>query len=99
MIRVREIFFLKFGKAKEARLLLKEGLDLMKKNNAPEVKVLTDFTGRSYRLIMESDHKDLADFEKTLKSELGVSEWQTWYQKFIPLVNSSEREILSLVEL
>jgi len=33
-----------------------------------------------------------------LNSTLGAEEWRPWYEKFIPLVESSEREILREVK-
>lgn len=99
MIVIRNIFNLKFGKAKEAKSLLKEGIDIVRKEGMENIRVLTDLTGLSYRVIMETTHKDLADFENSLKSNLSKEEWGKWYQKFVPLVESGEREILSTVDL
>jgi hypothetical protein len=99
MILVRDIFQLKFGKAKEAQAALKEGLPIMKKVGYIPERVLTDFTGDFYTLIMESRYKDLAEYEKALKADIGMPEWRKWYEKFIPLVESGRREILSIVEM
>ena len=43
---------------------------------------------------MESSYSTLAEFEKDLARELNVELWKVWYEKFKPLVRSSEREIL-----
>jgi hypothetical protein len=99
MILVRDIFQLKFGKARDALAALKEGLPIMKKGGYTPERVLTDFTGDFYTLIMESKYKDLAEYEKALKGDLGMPEWKKWYEKFIPLVESGRREILTIVEL
>lgn len=98
MIQVRDIFNLKFGKAKEAKANLKDGLILIKKLGFEPGKVLTDLTGRSYRIVMETNFKDLADMENALKSAFGNAEWSAWYQKMVPLVDSAEREIFSVIE-
>ena len=98
MIVVRDTFYLKFGKAREAKALLMEFSELLKKYDNNPRRFLTDFTGESYRLILESTFADLTSYEDTLKSHFGRDEWRAWYEKFIPLVNRSEREILSLVE-
>lgn len=98
MIVVRDTFYLKFGKAKDAKTLLMEFSELLKKYDNSPRRFLTDFTGESYRLILESTFADLSSYENTLKSHFGRDEWRKWYEKFIPLVNRSEREILSLVE-
>ena len=98
MIVVRDTFYLKFGKAREAKALTVEFNEILKKYDNSPRRFLTDFTGESYRLILESTFVDLASYEDTLKSHFGRDEWRKWYEKFIPLVNRSEREILSLVE-
>jgi hypothetical protein len=100
MILVRNIFQLKFGKAREAIAVWKEGLGIARKagfGSAP-VRLLTDLTGPGYTLVMEVTHTDLADFEKTSKDVMGSAEWKSWYQKFVPLVESGRREIFTIVE-
>ena len=93
----RDIFRLKFGHFKEAKALLEEA---MKKDMLPNGKmqrVLTDFTGDAYRLILEEGFDSLADYEATMTSGMHKEEWQQWYEKFKPLVESSHREILKQV--
>jgi hypothetical protein len=56
MIVVRNVFQLKFGKAKEAVALLKEGLAIQKKALSGvefSTRVLTDVTGPFYTLVLE----------------------------------------------
>ena len=99
MIVVREVFQLKFGKAKEAKAAWKEFAALRKKHGLPESRVLTDYTGPFYTFVLENTFADLADFNQSLKSELGMKEFGEWYHaKFAPLVDSGRREILSVVE-
>ena len=98
MIVVRDTFYLKFGKARDAKASLSEFNEALKKYDNTPRRFLTDFTGEAYRLILESTFADLTSYEDTLKSHFGRDEWRKWYEKFIPLVNRSEREILSLVE-
>ncbi|NWF88080.1 MAG: hypothetical protein HXY50_01320 [Ignavibacteriaceae bacterium] len=98
MIVVRDTFYLKFGKAKDAKALIKNFNEIVKKYDNTPRRFLTDFTGESYRLILESTFQDLGAFEKTLQSHFGKEEWREWYEIFIPLVNRSEREILNILE-
>jgi hypothetical protein len=99
MIVVREVFQLKFGKAKEAKAALKKFSVLRKKHGLPEDRVLTDYTGPYYTLILENTFENLAAFEQSLKSEIGLKEFGKWYHsKFVPLVDSGRREIYSVVE-
>jgi len=100
MILVRDIFYLKFGKAKEAKVLLAEGKEINKKYGFDNSRALTDLvTGHSYTLVLESTWDSLTAWEGAMKQGLGAKEWQQWYAKFIPLVESAGREILNIVEL
>jgi hypothetical protein len=99
VIVVRDVFQLKFGKAKEAKAAWKEGVVIFKKHNFPASRVLTDLTGAYYTFILESTYSDLAAFEKSLKNELGMKEFGEWYHtKFVPLVESGRREMFTVVE-
>jgi len=98
MILVRDIFNLKFGKAKEAKALLKEGMAINKKFGFPMSRALTDLTGPSYTLILENEWKSFADWENSMKSGLATDEWQKWYQKFVPLCDKGSREIFTILE-
>ena len=60
-------------------------------------RILTDFTGEGYRLIIELPYATLADYETDLKKELGGNGWKEWYEQFKSLMRYSEREILKQV--
>jgi hypothetical protein len=47
--------------------------------------------------VLEGTYKDLATFETELHREMGGPDFTTWYQKFIPLVDSGRREIFTIV--
>ena len=99
MILVREVFQLKFGKAKEAKAAWKEAAAILKKNNFPPSRALTDVVGPYYTFILETAHKDLSAFEESNKNELGMKEFGEWYQnKFAPLVESGKREIFTILD-
>ncbi len=98
MILVRDIFHLKFGKAKEAKELIKAGRQIVSTEGKGFGKVMMDLTGRSYTLVIESEFDNLSEFEGILKQVFSKEEWQKWYQKIIPLVENSEREIYTLIE-
>ena len=99
MIVVRDIFHLKFGKAKDAKALIKEGIEITKKYGFEKGRTLTDLvTGKSYTIIKESEWDSLSAWENSMKNALGADERLKWYQKFIPLVDSASREILNIVE-
>lgn len=98
MILVRDIFHLKFGKAKDAKTLLNEARGMFGKFGFPIPKAMTDLTGPFYTLVMETEWKSLGEMENALKKSFADKEWQTWYQKFVPLVDSGSREIYTLMD-
>lgn len=97
MYIIRDIFQLKFGHYRDAKALMDEA---MKTGMLPESaanRALSDFTGDSYRLILEMGFGTLADYEKELNRDMSKPEWQAWYARFKEHVNSSHREILKQV--
>lgn len=97
MILVRDIFQLKFGKMREAMEMWKQILSVLSKTAYMPDRLLTDLTGQYYTLIMESTYNNMADFEESMKNEVGSDEWRRMYQKFSELVESGRREIFTIV--
>ncbi len=98
MILVRDIFQLKFGKTREAINLFRESPKSMQNFGAAPPRLLTDLTGQYYTMVLEITFESLADYEKSFKNETSSSDWQSWYQRFIPLVDSGKREIFTVVQ-
>jgi hypothetical protein len=99
MIIVRDVFRLKFGKAKDAKALMQETKNLMSDDRLKKSRVLVDLVGHAYTLVLEGSYESLTDYEKEMSSVFNKNEWQSWYQKFIPLVEKSYREIFTVVEI
>jgi len=97
MIVVRNVFQLKFGKAKDAKAIIKENQELMKKYGHPIPRFMTDVTGEFYTLIMELSYENLSAYEKSSSEAMGAKEFDQWYQKFVPLVQSGHREIYNVL--
>jgi hypothetical protein len=97
MYIVREIFHLQFGRYREAQALLDKMIEAGAMQLPAGSRLLTDFTGEGYRLIMELPFATLADYEADLKRELEGIDWQKWYEQFKPFVRHSEREILKQI--
>lgn len=97
MYIIREIFHLQFGRYREAKTLIDEGMQKHVLLQPSGSRILTDFTGEGYRLIIELPYATLADYEADLKKELGGTGWKEWYEKFKALMRYSEREILKQV--
>lgn len=97
MYIVREIFHLQFGRYREVKTLIDEGMQKHLLLQPSGSRILTDFTGEGYRLIIELPYATLTDYETELKKELGGTGWKDWYEKFKALIRYSEREILKQV--
>ena len=99
MVVIRNVFRLKFGKAKEAVALLKEGVAIQKKAGATfQSRILTDVTGPFYTLVLEITVPSLGSFEAEAPRYMGDKDFQANYQKVIPLVDSGYREVFTVVE-
>ena len=101
MIVVRNVFRLKFGKAREAVALMKETRAIEKRVMSGQEyssRVLTDVTGPFYTLVLELTVPNLSTFESQAPRLFGDKEWQANYQKVAPLVESGHREVYSVVE-
>lgn len=97
MYIIRDIFHLHFGKYKEARALLDEAYSKGLLPDAKQARVLTDFTGLSYRLVFEEGHSSLDDYERSLKESMSKPAWKKWYERFKPFISHSEREIMQQI--
>ncbi len=97
MYIIREIFHLQFGRYREAKVLVDEAIQKHLLSQPSGSRLLTDFTGEGYRLILEMPFATLAEYETELKKEMSGVAWKEWYDKFKPLVRYSEREILKQV--
>ena len=101
MVVIRNVFRLKFGKAKEAVLLFKEGIAIQKRvgsNLNFSTRLLTDLTGPFYTVVLEISVPNLATFEAEAPRLMGDKDWQANYQKSSALIDSGYREIFTVIE-
>lgn len=98
MILVRDLFQLKFGKAREVKGLWSEMSRLQQKHGHPASRAMFDLVGPYYTFVMESTFDSLAAYEKTIKEMMATSDFAASYQKLVPLVESGRREIFELVQ-
>ena len=99
MIVVRNVFQLKFGKAREAKEAMKELLAINRRiGSAKETRVLTDVTGDFYTVVLEFSFPSLGDFERGQAAVMADAGWKDAYGRMVPLVESGHREIFSVVE-
>lgn len=97
MIIERNTFYLKFGKAKEAIAIWKQIMDEAKTAmNKPEMRLLTDITGHSYRIVMEMHIKSYTDIGPKNAAWMTHERFQELYEQFKPLCERAERELLKI---
>ena len=94
MIIVRNVFHLKFGKAKEAIAIWKDILEAVKKSNlhSPEMRLLSDLSGASYTLVVELHLKSFLDMNPNQVIWATTPAFQELYEKFKPLCESGTKE-------
>src|SRR6187431_2966954 len=89
MTVIRNVFRLKFGKAREAVALFKEGIAIQERVGVGldfSTRLLTDVTGPFYTVVLELSVPSLAAFEGAAPRLMGDTDWQANYQKIAPLV-------------
>lgn len=94
---IRDIFQLKFGHFRPVKELFNEAKDKQMMPEAKFSRVLTDFTGDAYRLILENGYDSLLEYETALSTGMSEPEWQSWYKRFMEHIESSHREILKQI--
>ena len=101
MVVIRNVFRLKFGKAREAVALFKEGNAIQKRIGAGmnlQTRLLTDVTGPFYTVVLELSVPSMSEFEARAPQLMGDKDWQANYQKVTALVESGYREVFSVIE-
>ncbi len=98
MIIVRNVFRLKFGKAKEVKAIMQDSKKIMNESQLKNSRVLFDVVGPSYTMVLENSYANLSDFEKEMAAMFSKPEWGAWYQRLTPLVENSYREIFSVMD-
>ncbi len=100
MILIRDVFRVRFGRMRELKAVWNEGKPLFEEHTpaAGSFRVLTDLTGPAYTFVLEITYQSLADYEKSLAEIFSREQWQQWYAKVVPLVESSNREIYTILE-
>lgn len=98
MIIEQNIFYLKFGKAKDAIALWKQISEALKKDGRFTIplRILTDFTGPAYTLIIEMNLRSYTDINPLTHVWKTNPQVRDLYQQFIPLCESGHRELYKI---
>jgi len=100
MVLVRNVFKLKFGKAKEAVAAWKDIMALSKKLgfSAKSSRLLTDLVGDFYTVVFEHTFNSLSELETGAQSMMSNPEWQAAYAKIVAVTESGHREVFNIVQ-
>ncbi len=99
MILVRNVFQLRFGKAKDAKDNWKELRSILDRSTSDgRARAMLDVVGPFYTFVLEMTYPSLAAFESEAGGMMGKAEWKAWYDRFVPLVESGHREIYTLLD-
>lgn len=98
MILVREVFSIDPDQMKQAKELMREYRGMATKFQHPMPKIMTDLVADHYTLVMETEFKDMGDFQESLENAFKAPEWQAFYPSFRKLMRGGRREIYSLLD-
>jgi hypothetical protein len=98
VVLVRDVFRLRFGKAREALALLQEASSPARGPGGEVGRVMTDLTGELHTVVLETEFEDLAALEAALARVSRDEAWRAWYGRFAPLVREGRREVFRVVE-
>ena len=96
MMIERNEFRIKFGKMKEAKALWLEITQVLKPEMAAKFRLLTDLTGPSYTLVLESELKDFLHLTLQQEKWKASSRVAELYRQFMEVCNSSERVLYNV---
>ena len=101
MIIERNVFRLKFGKAKESIAIWKEILTTSKTSgiSIPNMQLLSDMSGPAYTLVVELHFNSFLDINPKHAIWATHPGFQELYQKFIPLCDGAHREYYKIEAL
>jgi hypothetical protein len=95
----RNIFRLRFGKAKEAIAIWKEIIESLSKDGRfhPQTRLMTDITGESYTLILEMNIKSFLEVNP-LNHVWAINKevHELYHQKFVPLCESAKQDLYKI---
>lgn len=98
MIVVRDVFKIHPDGMREARELVSGARGMMERLGMRNPRTMTDLTGDSYTLVLESEFDSLADFESELQGVFQDPEFQAWYPRLRKHIRGGRREIFSVFE-
>lgn len=98
MIVERLVFHAKYGKGDELVAIGKEADKLFAGAGMPPARILTDYTGTMFRMIIETEYPDVATWARLDEKAMQAPGFGAWFARMQPLVERGERELLRVVD-
>jgi hypothetical protein len=99
VIVVRNVFYLKFGKSRDAMALWPEGFRMLREAGARNLRLLTDSVGRFYTCVHESEYENYEEFEAVLERARKMPGWNEWHARLDPIIEQGHREIYRIMDV
>ena len=96
MIVVREVFQIAPEGMKEAKQLVRDGMQLMERAGMKGLRAMTDLTGDFYTLVTEIEYESLGAFEAKLTELFQDPEFQVWYPRLRKHIRGGRREVYTV---
>lgn len=94
MIVVRDVFQAKYGRGGELAALFKEAR--AEWSEAYADRILTDVDGPFFTVVVETEVNSLAVWEQRADEIFAQPEFEEWFERMTPLVESGRREFYNL---
>jgi hypothetical protein len=94
MIIVRDVFQAKYGRGGELVALLKELSP--KWGEGRTYRILTDASGPFFTVVTEVETSSLGEWEQMIAKIFALPEFNEWFNRMLPLVESGRREFYHL---
>ena len=96
MIVARDTFQAKYGRGDELVALFREIEETWNQHPHPVElfgrRILTDASGTFFTVVVEIELADLGAWDRFLAEEFALPEFNDWFARMIPLVESGRRE-------
>jgi heme-degrading monooxygenase HmoA len=96
MIVDRTVLYAKWGRIDELKEIFKGMLEAPQPAGVMGGRILTDLSGRFFRLIVETEFEDLAAWENWRATEFSKPEFAEMFAKTADLVESGSQEFYTL---
>lgn len=95
-IIVRNVFQAKYGRGGELVAHLKELQEKWPDYPGKPPRLMTDISGQFFTVVTEADFDNLAAYERLQRLMFSRPEFNDWFQRMVPLVDSGRREFYNL---